>query len=87
MQTVRSGRFLSQNKICTRTGQTINLFLPVIYCNLSLPGMQRLFRGEKYLSGLYADGTFREVFVSEQDMGHPNRTDPNFAAGHPMISC
>ncbi len=30
--------------------------------------MQRLFWGEKYLSGLYADGTFREVFVSEQDM-------------------
>ena len=30
--------------------------------------MQRLFRGEKYLSELYADGTFREVFVPEQDM-------------------
>ena len=43
--------------------------------------MQRLFRGRKYLSGLYADGMFREVFVPEQDMGHPNRTDPNFAAG------
>ena len=43
--------------------------------------MQRLFWGEKYLSELYADGTFREVFVSEQDMGHPDRTDPNFAAG------
>ena len=25
--------------------------------------------------------TSREVFVSEQDMGHPDRTDPNFAAG------
>ena len=25
--------------------------------------MQRLFRGEKYLSGLYADGTFREDFL------------------------
>ena len=34
----------------------------------------------KMSSGLYADGTFREVFVSEQDMGHPDRTDPNFAA-------
>ena len=34
----------------------------------------------KMPSGLYADGTFREVFVSEQDMGHPDRTDPNFAA-------
>ena len=44
-------------------------------------GMNRLFRGEKSLSGLYADGTFREVFVSEQDMGHPDRTDPNFVAG------
>ena len=30
--------------------------------------MQRLFWGEKYLSELYADGTFREVFVPEQDM-------------------
>ena len=43
--------------------------------------MQRLFWSKKHLSGLYADGTFREVFVSEQDMGHPDRTDPNFAAG------
>ena len=36
--------------------------------NLSQARMQRLFRGEKYLSALYADGTFREVFVPEQDM-------------------
>ena len=42
--------------------------------------MQRLFRSKKHLSGLYADGTFREVFVSEQDMGHPDRTDPTFVA-------
>ena len=48
--------------------EIINLLLSVIYCNLSQAGMQRLFWGEKYLSGLYADGTFREVFVSEQDM-------------------
>ena len=70
-----------------KSPEIINLLLSVIYCNLSQAGMQRLFRGEKHLSGLYADGTFREVFVPEQDMGHPNRTDPNFAAGHPMISC
>ena len=70
-----------------KSPEIINLLLSVIYCNLSLAGMQRLFRGRKYLSGLYADGTFREVFVSEQDMGHPDWTDPNFAAGHPMISC
>ena len=69
--------FLSGRKPVARTGQIINLFLSVIYCNLSLAGMQRLFRGEKYLSELYADGTFREVFVPEQDM----RSDrSNFAA-------
>ena len=45
--------------------EIINLLLPVIFCNLSQAGMQRLLWGEKYLSGLYADGTFREVFVPE----------------------
>ena len=30
--------------------------------NLSQAGMQRLFRDEKYLSGLYADGTFRAEY-------------------------
>lgn len=74
------GHFFVWEKPVARTGQIINLLLSVIYCNLSLAGMQRLFRGKKYLSGLYADGTFRKVFVPEQDMGHPNRTDPNFAA-------
>ena len=57
-----------------KSPEIINLLLSVIYCNLSQAGMQRLFRGEKYLSGLYADGTFREVFVPEQDMP-PDRPD------------
>ena len=46
-----------------KSTEIINLLLSVIYCNLSLAGMRKLFRGRKYLSGLYADGTFREVFV------------------------
>ena len=116
-----------------KSPEIINLLLSVIYCNLSLAGRQRLFRGEKYLSGtvrrryvqggfclgtrygppgpilisrqagmdglsrvekylsgLYADGTFREVFVPEQDGYAPYHLFPhnhNFVAGHPMISC
>ena len=30
--------------------------------------MRKLFRGRKYLSGLYADDMFKEIFVPEQDM-------------------
>lgn len=46
-----------------KSPEIINLLLSVIYCNLSQAGMQRLFRGEKSLSGLYADGTFRKDFL------------------------
>ena len=45
-----------------KSPEIINLLLSVIYCNLSQIGMQRLFRGEKSLSGLYADGTFRTEY-------------------------
>ena len=45
-----------------KSSKIINLLLSVIYCNLSQAGRQRLFRGRKYLSGLYADGTFRGGF-------------------------
>ncbi|MGN8835141.1 hypothetical protein [Allisonella histaminiformans] len=62
------GHFFVWEKPVAWTGQIINLLLSVIYCNLSLARIQRLFRGEKYLSGLYADDTFREVVVPEQDM-------------------
>ena len=56
-----------------KSPEIINLLLSVIYCNLSQAGMQRLFRGEKYLPGLYADGTFRkDFFAPEQDM-RPDR--------------
>ena len=38
--------------------------------------------GEKYLSGLYADGAFRKVFVPEQDWcAQYNLFPHNFAAG------
>ena len=45
-----------------KSTEIINLLLSVIYCNLSLAEMQRLFRGRKYLSGLYADGMFRTEY-------------------------
>ena len=43
--------------------------------------MQRLFRGEKYLSGLYADDTFKKDFLPRNKIGA--QTNPNFVARHP----
>ena len=51
-----------------KSPEIINLLFSVIYCNLSQAGMQRLVRGRKYLSGLYADGTFRTDFLSRNKM-------------------
>ncbi len=58
------GGFCPRNKICPRTARNYK-FTSLCYLtvNLSQAGMQRLFRGEKYLSGLYADGTFRKDFL------------------------
>ena len=41
--------------------------------------MNRLFRGEKSLSGLYADGTFRKDFLPRNKICA--QTSYNFAAG------
>ena len=67
-----------------KSPEIINLLLSVIYCNLSQAGMQRLFRGEKYLPGLYADGTFREDFLPWNKICA--RTSYNFAAGRDGLS-
>ena len=43
--------------------------------------MQRLFRGEKSLSGLYADGTFRKDFLPQ------NKICARTARNLPVVDC